>query len=97
VISSASVASRVDGGQFVLEDQGIVIAAVIMYINDNVIIANNGLIAQMKDQMKARSPMHELWRVSCYLGMNIERIAEHHTIDMHQHSYIWKILAKFRM
>jgi hypothetical protein len=29
--------------------------------------------------------------------MNIERNREHHTIDIHQHSYIRTILVKFRM
>jgi hypothetical protein len=41
--------------------------------------------------------MHDLGSVSCYLGMNIERNREHHTIHIHQHSYIRTILAKFRM
>ena len=41
--------------------------------------------------------MHDLGSVSFYLGMNIERNREHHTIDIHQHSYIQTILAKFRM
>ena len=46
VISSGFVASRVDGGLFVLEDQGAVVAAVVLYIDDLVIIANEGLIGQ---------------------------------------------------
>jgi hypothetical protein len=47
--------------------------------------------------MKKRFRMHDLGSVSCYLGMNIVRNREHHTIDIHQHSYIRMILAKFRM
>ena len=47
VISIGFVASRVDGGLFVLhdkEDHGIVIATVVLYIDDLLIIANEGLI-----------------------------------------------------
>jgi hypothetical protein len=49
VISIGFVASRVNGGLFVLEDQGAVVAAVVLYIDDLVIIANEGLIGQIKD------------------------------------------------
>jgi hypothetical protein len=100
VISIGFVASRVDGGLFVLHDKehhGIVVAAVVLYVDDLLIIANEGLIGQIKDQMKKRFRMHDLGSVSFYLGMNIERNREHHTIDIHQHSYIRTILAKFRM
>jgi len=99
VISIGFLASRVDGGLFVLHDmdQAIVVAAVVLYVNDLLIIANEGLIGQIKDQMKKRFRMHDLGSVSCCLGMNIERNREHHTIDIHQHSYIRTILAKFRM
>jgi len=97
VISIGFVASRVDGGLFVLEDHGIVVAAVVLYVDDLLIIANEGLIGQIKDQMKKRFRMHDLGSVSFYLGMNIERNREHHPIDIHQHSYIRTILAKFRM
>jgi len=41
--------------------------------------------------------MHDLRSVSLYLGMNIEHNQEHHTIDIHRHSYLRTILAKFRM
>jgi hypothetical protein len=47
--------------------------------------------------MKKRFRMHDLESVSIYLGINIERIREHHTIDIHQHSYIRAILANFRI
>jgi hypothetical protein len=47
--------------------------------------------------MKKRFRMHDLGSVFCYLGMNIERNRELHTIYIHQHSYIRTILAKFRM
>jgi len=47
--------------------------------------------------MKKRFRMHDLGSVSFYLGMIIERNWQHHTIDIHQHSYIRTILAKFRM
>jgi hypothetical protein len=47
--------------------------------------------------MKNRFRMHDLGSVSFYLGMNIERNREHHTIHIHQQSYIRKTLAKFRM
>jgi len=100
VISIGFVASRVDRGLFWLhdkEDHGIVVAAVVLYVDELLIIANEGLIGQIKDEMKKRFRMHDLGSVSFYLSMNIERNQEHHTIDIHQHSYIWTILAKFRM
>jgi hypothetical protein len=98
VISIGFVASRVDGGLFVLhnKDQDIV-AAVVLYVHDLLLIANEGLIGQIKDRMKKRFRMHDLGSVSFYLGLNIERNQEHHTIDIHQHSYIRTILAKVRM
>ena len=98
MISIGFVASRVDGGLFVLhnKDQDIV-AAVVLYMDDLLIIANKGLIGQIQDQMKKRFQMHDLGSVSFNLGMNIERNREHYTIDIHQQSYIRTILAKFRM
>jgi len=99
VISIGFVASRVNGGLFVLhdQDQGIVVAAVILYIDDLLLIANKGLIGQSSDQVKKRFRMHDLGSVSFYLRLNVERNRKHHTIDIHQHSYIRTILAKFRM
>jgi hypothetical protein len=100
MISIEFVASRVDGGLCVLhdkEDHGIVVAAVVLYVDDLLIIANEGLIGQIKDQMKKRFRMHDLGSVSFYLGMNIEHNRELHTIDIHQHSYIRTILVKFKM
>jgi hypothetical protein len=99
VISIGFAASRVDGGLFVLhnKDQDIVVAAVVLYVDDLLIIANEATIGQIKDRMKKRFRMHDLGSVSFYLGMNIERNREHHTINIHQHSYIRTILAKFRM
>ena len=100
VISIGFVASRVDGGLFVLhdtEDHGIVVAAVVLYVNDILIIANEGLIGKITDQMMKRFRMHDLGSVSFYLGMNFERNREHQTIDIHQDSYFQTILAKFRM
>jgi hypothetical protein len=99
VISIGFVASHVDRGQLVLHDKenyDIVIAAVILYVDDLLIIANEGLIGKFKDQKKKRFRMHNLGSVTFYLGMNIKRNREHHTIDIHQHSYIQTILAKFR-
>ena len=99
VISIGFEASRVNGGLFVLhdKDQGTVLAAVVLYVDDLLIIANEGLIGQIRDQMKKRFRMHDPGSVSLYLSMNMERNREHHTIDIHQHSYIRTILAKFRM
>jgi len=98
MISIGYMASCVDGRLFVLhdEDQDIV-AAVVLYVDDLLIIGNKCLIGQIKDQRKKRFRMHDLGSVSFYLGMNIKRNREHHTIHIHQHSYIGTILAKFRM
>ena len=97
VISIGLEASCFNGGLFMLhnQDQDIVVDAVVHYVEDLLIIANEGLIGQIRDQMKKRFRMHDLSSVSFYLCMNIERNREHHTIDMHQHSYIRTILANF--
>jgi hypothetical protein len=100
VILIGFVASHVNGGLFGINDNkdyGIVVAPVCLYVDDLLIIANQAFIGQIKDQMTKRFRMHELWRVSFYLSMNIERNQEHHTINIHQHSYIRTILSKFRM
>jgi hypothetical protein len=97
VISIGFVASRVNGGLFVLEDQGAVVTAGVLYVDDLLIIANQSLIGQIKGQMKKRFRMDDLGSVSFCLGMNIEYNRELHMIDIHQHSYIRTILANFRM
>jgi hypothetical protein len=100
VISIGLVASCVDGGLFVLHDKldhGIVVAVVVLYVDDLLIIDNECLIGQIKDRMKKRFWMHDHGSVSFYLRMNFEHNREHHPIDIHQHSYIQTILAKFRM
>ena len=79
------------------EDHSIVIAAVVLYVDHLLIIANVGLIGQIKDQMRKRFRMHDLGSVSFYLGMNIERNRENPTIEIYQQSYIRTILTKFRM
>jgi hypothetical protein len=95
-ISIGLVASCVDGGLVVLEDQGTVVAGVVLYVDDLLVIANKGLIGQINDQMKKRFRMHDLGSVSLYLGINIKHNRKHHTIDIHQHSHILPILAQFR-
>jgi hypothetical protein len=98
VSSIGFVASRANGGLFVLhgrEDHGIVIPTVVLYVDDLLIIANQGMIGQIKDQIKKRFRMHDLGSVSFFLGMNIKRNREYHTINIHQQSYIRMILAKF--
>jgi len=97
VISIGFSASWVEGGLFMLEDQGTVVATVVLYVNDLLIIDNEGKIGPIRDQMKKRFRMHALGSVSFYLGMNIERNREHHMLDIHQDSYIRTILAMFRM
>jgi hypothetical protein len=85
VISIGFVASRVDGGLSVLhdkEDQDIVVAAVVLYVDD-LIVANEGLIVQIKSQMKKGFRMHDFGGDSFYLGMTIERNRELRTIDIH--------------
>jgi hypothetical protein len=81
----------------VFENQGAVATAVVLYVKDLLIIANEGFIGQFKGQMKKRFQMQDLGSGSFYLGMNIQRNQEHHTINIHQHGYILMILAKFRM
>jgi hypothetical protein len=64
VISIGSVASRIDGGLFVLEDHGAVVATVVLYVDDVLIIANVCLISQIKDLMKMRFRIHDPGNVS---------------------------------
>jgi len=99
MVSIGFMVSRVAGALFMLNDndESIVIAAVILYVDDLLIIANEGLFGQFKDQMEKRFGLHDLESVSFYLGMTIERNWEHHKIDIHQYSYIWTISATFRM
>jgi len=100
VILIRFVASCVDGGMFVLHDNvnhSIVIATVVLYVDDLLIITNEGLIGQIKDQMRKRFRMHHLGSVPFYLTMNIERNREYHKIDIHRHCYIKTILVKFRI
>jgi len=98
MISIGFVASCVYGGLFVLNNNNQdIVSAVDLYVNDLLIIANQGSIGQINDQMMKRFRMHDLGSVSIYLGMNIERNREHHMIDIRQHSYIRTVLAKFRM
>jgi hypothetical protein len=93
------VASRVDRGLYVLlgKAQGVVVATVVLYVDDLLIIANEGWMGQIKDQMKKLYRLHDLRSVCFYLGINIELTQEHHTIDIHQQSYIRTILANYRM
>ena len=51
VTSIGFMASRVDEWLFLLEDQGIVVPAVALYVYDLLIIANKRLIGQIQDQM----------------------------------------------
>ena len=98
MISIGFVTSRVYGGLFVLNNNNQdIVSTVDLYVNDLLIIANEGLIGQINDQMMKRFRMNDLGSVSFYLGMNIERNREHHMIDIRQHSYIRTVLAKFRM
>ena len=68
---------------------------VVLNVDVILIIDNEGLIGQMKDQMMKRFRMRYRGNVSCCLSMNIECNREPHTIDIHQHSDIWRFFAKF--
>jgi len=85
VIEIEFVASSVYRGPFVLPDnnQGIGVAAVVLYVDDLLAIAIQGLIGQIKDQVKKRFRMDDLGSVSFSLSMNIEHNREHHTSDIH--------------
>jgi len=98
MISIRFVASRVDEGLCVLhiKDQGIV-HAVILYVDDLLIIAQKGLLGQIKYQMKKRFRMDDFGSISFYLSMNIECNREHYTINIHQHSSIPTIMTKFSL
>jgi hypothetical protein len=100
VISIGFMASRADGGLFVLhymKEHGIVVAAFVLYVHNLCIIANKGAIWQSTDQMKKRFRMNDLGSVSFYLSMNIEHNREHNTIGIHQYSIIRTIFVKFRL
>jgi hypothetical protein len=75
MITIGFVASGVDAGICMLhdkEDHSIVVAAVVLAVNDLLIIANKGLIGQIKDKMKKSFRIHDLGSVTIYLGMKIE-------------------------
>jgi hypothetical protein len=100
VISIGFMASRVNGGLFVLhykKEHRIVVAAFVLYVHNLRIIANKGVIGQITDQMKKRFRMNDLGSVSVYLSMNIEHNREHNTIGIHQYSFIRTIFVKFRL
>jgi hypothetical protein len=97
MISIGFVASRVDGGLLVLEDQDTVGATGVLDFDDLLIIANEGLIGQIKDRMKKMFRMQDLGSFSFYLCMNIECNQEPSKIDLNLYRYIGMILAKFRM
>jgi hypothetical protein len=91
VILIGFLTSRINGGLFVLDHMQhhrIVFAIVVLYIDDLLNIAIEGLIGQIKDQMKKRLQMHHLGSVTVDLRMNIERNREHHRIDIDWHRYI---------
>jgi hypothetical protein len=85
VISIGFVASHVDGELVLREDQGTAVTAVVLYVDDLMIIANDHLIGLIEDLMKKRFRIHDFGSFSFCLGRNIERNQEHHTIDIHQH------------
>jgi hypothetical protein len=84
VIMRGLEASPVNGGLFMLHDknQDIAVPAVILNIDDLLIIATEDLIEQIMDQTMRRFWMDDLGSVNFYLGMNIERNGEHHPIDI---------------
>jgi len=98
VILIGFLASCVDKRLFMLyyQDQEIV-AAVDQCVDDVLIIANEGLIGQIKDQMKKKFQMYDLGSVFFYLGINFESNCNHHQIDISQRNYIQTILANLRM
>ena len=55
VMSIGFGASVVDGGLFLLEDQGTVVAAVILYVDDLLIIANNGMFGRSRIRLRSGS------------------------------------------
>jgi len=97
VITIGFVASHGDGGLFFLndKDQGIVVTAVVVSVEDFLIIADHGSIGRIKDQINRQFRMHDLRSFSLYLGMNVKHNWEHYTKDIHWHSNIPTILAKF--
>jgi hypothetical protein len=99
VILIGFVASRVNGGLFVLdvkEDHSIVVTAVVLFVDHLVVIANEGLIGEIKDQIRKSFRRDDIGSIACDLGINIEGNREHDTIDIHQQSSICTFLAKFR-
>jgi hypothetical protein len=63
LVSIGLVELRVNRELFVLKDQLRVHAAVVSYVNDLLILANESLICQIKDQMKKRFRIHDLGSV----------------------------------
>jgi len=100
MISYWFVASRVDGELFMLyimKDQITHVAAVNLCMDELLFIASEGLTEQIQGQMKKRFLMNNRGSVSLYLSINIERQWEHHTITLHQGSYIRTMMVKFHI
>jgi hypothetical protein len=92
-------ASRVDGGQFVPQDQdqASVIAPVIQYVEDLLIVTNECLIGLPRDQLKKRFRMHDEGSVFFNLNVSIGRNWEYHLLNIHLQNFLPMILATFRL
>jgi len=97
VIWIGFMALHINRGLRMVGDQGMVVAAVILYINNHFVFANEGLSGQINTQVIKMFQIHDLGSVSFYFSMTIKHNQEHHMIDINQHSYIQMNLVKFSM
>jgi hypothetical protein len=88
VITIGCAASRVDGGRYVLLNDGIIVAAVVLDLDEPLLISNESLNGKINDQMKMRFWMHAVGRDSFHFGMDMQHNQEHPLINMLQRSYI---------
>jgi hypothetical protein len=79
------------------KNPGLVIAAVVLFVDDLHLILDKGCIGQIEDQLKKSFGMQDLGRVSIYLLMHIKCNPDNSMINIHQHRCIRTMLAKVRM
>ena len=97
MISIGFVALPVDTEKFGLENEGTVVAALVINVDDLLIIDNKSKIGQIKDKMKNTLRIHGFSSICYNLGMSMEHNRDHHMIEFHQGISIQMIMAKFSM
>jgi hypothetical protein len=84
-----------DGGIFLAVSGGLLRLLLTIYVDDILLIGEQKLIEETKENLTTRFKMHDLGEASHYLGMCIERDRANRVIYISQHAYIESVLAKY--